>query len=44
MLSLLNLELSIKELAKYDFWKKGREEELKSLIYFTLITIYHSKS
>jgi len=44
MLSLLDSEPSMEELAMHKFWKKGRKEELKSLVYFTLITAYHSRS
>ncbi|KAI3571445.1 hypothetical protein IWW34DRAFT_639334 [Fusarium oxysporum f. sp. albedinis] len=44
MLSLLDSEPSMEELAMHKFWKRGRKEELKSLVYFTLITAYHSRS
>ena len=44
ILSLLDLELGIKELAKYSFWQKGRKKDLKVLLYFTLITVYYSRS
>lgn len=44
MLSLLDSEPGMKELAKHSFWQKGKKEDLKVLSYFTLITAYHSRS